>query len=491
MTATLEPGIESRTWGMLIGGEIVPAASGDYDDITNPATGESLGRVPVGGKEDVDRAVEAAEGAFEEWRQVAPLQRAAVLRDIAEVLLDNRHELSRLDSLDNGSPLHEMRNDVDIAVYQLRYFAGLALEVCGKTVPSVPGSFQFTTREPYGVVGRIVAFNHPLLFAASRIAAPLVVGNTVVLKPSEHTPLSTLRMGELLADVVPAGVLNIVTGAGDAVGDALVRHPRVRRIGFTGSLRTGKRIQKAAAESDSLTTVTLELGGKNPLIVFQDADLNAAVEGAIRGMNFTWQGQSCGSTSRAFVHRSIYDEFCDLVSQRLDSMVVGDPLDEGSDTGVIAFPSHYERVCGYIQRAMDDPRVELRAGGLGDEDDSSGIRHRVRPTLFATEDDDVEIARDEVFGPVLVALPFDDYSEVIRRANSTNYGLTASVWTANLDIALSAARDLEAGYIWVNGSGAHVPGQPFGGYKDSGIGREEDIDELLSYTQLKSVVIRH
>lgn len=489
-TANRREGLESRIWGMLIGGQIVPASSGKSDDAINPATGERLGKVPIGDAPDVDRAVAAANTAFADWRQVAPLERGAVLRRIADVLVENREELSRLDSLDNGSPLHEMQNDVAIAAYQLRYFAGLALEVCGKTVPSSPGAFQYTTREPYGVVGRIVAFNHPLLFAASRIAAPLVVGNTVVLKPSEHTPLSTLRMAELLADVVPAGVLNIVTGDGTTVGEALVRHRQVRRIGFTGSLPTGKRIQLAAAESPSLTTVTLELGGKNPLIVFQDADLPAAVDGAIRGMNFTWQGQSCGSTSRAFVHRSLFSKFCDMVAQRLDNMVVGDPLDQDSDTGVIAFAGHYERVCGYIKRAIEDPTVELRAGGLMSKDDSS-IRQRVRPTLFATEDDHAEIVRDEVFGPVLVALPFDDYEEVVQRANSTNFGLTASIWTANLDVALSAARDIEAGYVWINGSGAHVPGQPFGGYKDSGIGREEDIDELHSYTQLKSVVIRH
>jgi betaine-aldehyde dehydrogenase len=488
MTSTT--GIDSRTWGMLIGGEIVPALSEAYEAAINPATGEPLGRVPIGDAADVDRAVAAASEAFARWRQVSPMERAHVLRRIADVLVENRDELSQLDSLDNGSPLHEMERDIDIAAYQLRYFAGLALDVCGKTVPTAPGIHQYTAREPYGVVGRIVAFNHPLLFAASRIAGPLVVGNTVVLKPSEHTTLSTLRMGEVLADEIPAGVLNIVTGTGDVVGDALVRHPDVRRIGFTGSLRTGKRIQLAAAESASLTTVTLELGGKNPIVVFDDADLPAAVEGAVRGMNFTWQGQSCGSTSRAFVHRSIFEQFCDMVAERLDGMVVGDPLDQTSDTGVIAFSDHYQRVCGYIERALDDPGIELRAGGLP-QDDDGGVRQRIRPTLLVTENDDAEAVREEIFGPVLVALPFDDYDEVVRRANSTNYGLTASVWTTSLDRALSAARDIEAGYVWVNGSGAHVPGAPFGGYKDSGIGREEDIDELFSYSQLKSVVIRH
>ncbi|KAA3636631.1 MAG: aldehyde dehydrogenase family protein [Armatimonadetes bacterium] len=475
---------------MLIGGEIVGADSGKYEDVTNPATGGGLGRVPVGDTADVDRAVTAATEAFGEWRDEAPLYRAAVLRQIADTLLENRDELSHLDSLDNGSPLHEMRNDIDIASYQLQYFAGLTLEVCGKTVPTVPGIHQYTSREPYGVVGRVVAFNHPLLFAASRIAAPLVVGNTVVLKPSEHTPLSTLRMGELLTDIIPPGVLNIVTGVGAVVGDALVRHPQVRRIGFTGSHSTGKKIQITAAESPVLTTVSLELGGKNPIIIFDDADLPAAVEGAIRGMNFTWQGQSCGSTSRAFVQRAIYDQFCNLVAERLDDMAVGNPLDEGSDTGVIAFAGHYDRVCGFIQRAIDDPEVTLRAGGLP-SDENSEIRHWIRPTLFTTESDRAEVVREEVFGPVLVALPFDEYDEVIERANSTNYGLTASVWTSNLGVGLSAAKDIAAGYVWVNGSGAHVPGAPFGGYKDSGIGREEDIDELFSYTQLKSVVIRH
>lgn len=474
---------------MLIGGELVDARSGEQLTASNPATGQAIGTFPKGNADDVDAAVAAGSAAFPEWRDTPPLQRAAAINAVAAAIEANGDELAYIDTLDNGSPLHEMRRDIAIAAYQLRYFAGLVLEVTGKTVPTTSGVHQYTTREPFGVVGRIVAFNHPILFAASRIAGPLVVGNTVVLKPSERTSLSALRMGEILADVLPPGVLNIVSGTGLDVGDSLVRHREVRRVGFTGSLLTGKKLQAAAAESPSVTTVTLELGGKNPLIVFADADIEAAVEGAVRGMNFTWQGQSCGSTSRVYVERPIFDKFAESVAARMNAMIVGDPLDPSSDSGVIAFEEHYDRVRDHIIEAADDDRLQLLAGAAPPAR-GAGTDLKIRPTLFATESDDVTVVQEEVFGPVLVALPFDNYEEVMERANATNYGLTASIWTGSLDTALKAARDIQAGYVWINGSAAHVPGAPFGGYKDSGIGREEDLDELLSYTQLKSVVIR-
>jgi acyl-CoA reductase-like NAD-dependent aldehyde dehydrogenase len=371
-----------------------------------------------------------------------------------------------------------------LAVDQIRYFAGLALALTGSTIPSNhASSLDFTVREPYGVVGRIIPFNHPLMFAASKLAAPLVAGNTVILKPSQHTSLSALRLGELAAEIFPPGVVSILSGIGGVAGSRLVEHPTVTRIAFTGGTAVGLGIQRAAAES-AVKVVTLALGGKNPIIVFPDADLEAAIAGVVRGMNFTWQGQSCGSTSRLYVHRSIYEDFVAKLGGDIGALRVGDPLDESTDVGAVVSRAQYENVTGYIRQGISS-KARLVVGGIP----AGGTRgFFVTPTLFAIEDgDEPPLATDEIFGPVLVAAPFDSYGDVIDKANRLRYGLTASVWTRDLDTAMRATRDLEAGYVWVNWSSTHIPGTPFGGMKDSGLGREEGLEELYGYTQSKNV----
>jgi len=326
------------------------------------------------------------------------------------------------------------------------------------------------------------------MFAATKIAAPLVAGNCVILKPSEFTSLSALAMADDLARLFPPGVVQVLTGLGSEVGDALVRHPGIGRIAFIGSAATGRRIQ-AAATTGGVKTVTLELGGKNPIVVFPDADLDLAVEGAIRGMNFTWQGQSCGSTSRLLVHRDCYDDVVLKVGERLAAMRPGSPLDPASDTGAIVTPQQLDKVLSYIEIGKGE-QARLVTGGerLTDGDLAQG--NFVTPALFADVDPAGRLATEEIFGPVLAAIPFSDYDEAVAIANSVEYGLTASVFTRDLRTALAFSRDVDAGYVWVNETSRHFIGAPFGGVKNSGVGREEDLEEIESYTQLKSVNIR-
>jgi len=479
--------IADRSWKMLIGGELRSGRTGQSIPVVHPGDGTQVGRFPAGDAADVDDAVAAAKAASAAWARTAAAERGRMLVELAEAVERNGEEFAWIDTVDNGSPITVMRNDYVVAAAQLRYFAGLALQIRGETIPvSARNAIDFTLRDPFGVVGRLVPFNHPLMFAASRIAAPLLAGNTVVLKPSEQTSLSALRLGEIALEIFPPGVLNVVSGTGDAVGDPLVAHPDVPRIAFTGSETVGKRILGRAAES-GIKSVTLELGGKNPMIVFADADLNAAVHGAVAGMNFRWQGQSCGSTSRLFVHRSIYRRFVDAVADCMRSLTVGDPTLESTDVGPVVSLSQYNRVREFIDAGIHDPVLELVTGG----EELSRPGFFIPPTLFSAPVGAAgPLFAEEIFGPVLVAAPFDDYDEAIRQANSLPLGLTASVWTTDLHTALASARDIQTGYLWVNWSSEHIPGSSFGGVKNSGIGREESIGEIESYTQSKNVYIR-
>jgi acyl-CoA reductase-like NAD-dependent aldehyde dehydrogenase len=474
---------------ILIGGRRTAAAAAGTIDVTNPATGQVVGSIPRCRAEDVDAAVGAASAALPAWRDAEPAERAACLLRLADAIQADGERLAGLDVLDNGSPLHEMRKDVGASVSQLRYFAGLALHARGETLPSVPGRLNYTLRQPYGVVGRIIPFNHPLMFAAAKIAAPLIAGNTVVLKPSEHTSLSALALADHLAEIFPAGVVNVVTGYGGEAGDALVAHPEVRRMAFIGAADTGRAIQRRAAEV-AVKHVTLELGGKNPIVVFPDADQDAAVQGALSGMNFTWQGQSCGSTSRLLVHRDAYGEFVERLATRIDALRSGLPEDPQTDTGAIVNAGQLQKVLSYIDIGRDEG-ARLVAGGERVTDADLGRGLFVRPALFADVAPDSRLAQEEIFGPVLAAIPYDDYDDAVRIANGVRYGLTASVFTRDLETAHRFAREVEAGYVWVNETSRHVAGTAFGGVKDSGLGREEDLDELLSYTQHKNVHVRY
>jgi acyl-CoA reductase-like NAD-dependent aldehyde dehydrogenase len=477
-----------QTLGMLIGGERRPAAGGETIEARNPATGELLARFPRGGQEDVAAAVAAARAAFPAWRATPATERAASVLRLAELVVEHADELALLDVADNGSPIREMRNDAHLAVAQMRYFAGLALQLRGETIDTGHDRINYTRMEPFGVVGRIIPFNHPLMFAAEKIAAPLIAGNTVVLKPSEHTSLSALHLADLISAAFPPGVVNVVTGHGPEAGDALVAHPDVRRLAFIGSVEIGLGIQRRAADR-VVKNVTLELGGKNAMAVFPDADMDDAIDGAVRGMNFTWQGQSCGSTSRLLVHESLHDEFVARLAQRLEALRSGPPDDEATDTGAIVHQRQYEKVLSYLELGREEgARVIVEGGPVDDPALAGGMF--IRPALFDGVRPNSRLAQEEIFGPVLVAMPFADYDEAIAIANAVSYGLTASVFTRDLATAHRYARDVEAGYVWVNDASRHFLGAPYGGVKNSGVGREEGAEELYSYAEPKNVNVK-
>jgi betaine-aldehyde dehydrogenase len=480
--------IRETSLAALIAGEPRQARSGATIEATNPATGELLARFPRCGPEDVDDAVTAAQDAQREWRALPPLERAALVGRIAGAVVEHADELAALDVADNGSPIREMRNDAHIAAGLLRYFAGLALQVRGDTIPTGFERLNYTLPEPFGVVARIIPFNHPLMFAAGRLGAPLIAGNTVILKPSEHTSLSALRLGELVAEILPPGVVSVVTGYGPEAGDALVAHPGVRRVSFIGSVEIGRSIQQRAA-THVVKTVTLELGGKNPIVVFPDADLDLAVDGALRGMNFTWQGQSCGSTSRLLVHASEHDAFVERLGERIDALRSGPPADEATDTGAIVHAGQFEKVLSYLRVGREEGARVVVGGGPVDDPELAGGMF-LRPTLFDSVRPDSRLAQEEIFGPVLAAMPFEAYDQALEIANSVSYGLTASVFTRDLQTAHRFARDVQAGYVWVNDASRHFPGTAYGGVKDSGLGRDEGYEELLSYVQTKNVNVR-
>ena len=473
---------------LLIGGKRFGAADGGTIDVLNPSNGKVIGRIPRCTAVDVERAVSAASAAFPAWSQANPLERARCLHALADAVEARAEELSAIDSLDNGSPLHVMRRDVHAATELLRYFAGLVLHVRGETIPSDHGRLIYSLRQPFGVAARIGAFNHPFLFTVGKMAAALAAGNTVISKPSEHTSLSSLAVADDIQEIFPPGVVNILTGYGNEVGDAIVTHPEIRRIGFVGAADTGRAIQARAAQR-SLKTVTLELGGKNPIVIFPDADIDAAVEGALQGMNFTWQGQSCGSTSRLLVHHDIHEELVDRLAMRIAALRSGLPDDPSTDTGAMVNQAQLDKVLSYVQIGQDEGAT-LITGGTRVSDGALIDGLFVRPALFDNVDPYGRLAQEEIFGPVLATVPFHDYEDAIRIANSVRYGLTASIFTSNLELAHRFARDVQAGYVWVNETSVHLPGTSFGGFKDSGVGREESLEELTSYTQVKNVSVR-
>ncbi|NWL26726.1 aldehyde dehydrogenase [Paenarthrobacter ureafaciens] len=472
---------------MTIGGVSRVASNGETIDTVNPATGQIIARIPNATVEDVDLAVAEASAAFKLWRRTSPEERAEALLAFATVVEEHAEELSALDVAENGSPIREMRKDAAAAVSQIRYYAGLVLEAKGETIPTTWNRLNYTLLQPYGVVGRIVPFNHPLMFAASKIAAPIAAGNTVIVKPSEYTSLSALRLAELSKGVFPDGVFNVVTGYGNTAGDAMVRHPGIRRMAFTGSAETGRHIQATAA-SVTLKTITLELGGKNPLVVFSDADIDKAIEAAQRGMNFSWQGQSCGSTSRLIVQQDIYNDFVEALAASVEKMRSGMPDEESTQTGAIVNQLQFDKVSRYLRVGVEDGATVVAGGHVLNEGDFAH-GYFVRPTVFKNVDPSSRLAQEEVFGPILATMPFTDYDNALSIANGVRFGLTASVFSESLKTTTRFARDVEAGYVWVNEVSRHVAGTGFGGVKDSGIGREEGLEELLSYTQAKNVHI--
>lgn len=469
---------------MLIGGEWVPSASGKTFETLNPATGTVLAHVAEGDAEDINRAVAAARKAFESgpWPKLTPSQRGRLLWKLADLVEQHADELAQLETLDNGKPIKYSKGaDIPLTADHFRYFAGWATKLEGETIPvSIPNMFTYTLREPLGVVGQIVPWNFPIQMAAWKLAPALACGNTVVLKPAEQTPLSALRLGELVCEAgFPEGVVNIVPGFGETAGAALAAHPDVDKIAFTGSTEVGKKILLASA--GNLKRVTLELGGKSPNIIFPDADLKYAVRGAMTAIFFN-QGQVCTAGSRLFVHKSVYDQVLGGLADVAQKMKMGPGIDPATDMGPLVSQEQLERVTGYIEAGKREGAVATTGGRRVGEQG-----YFVEPTVFDNVQDEMTIAREEIFGPVVAAMPFEDLEEVAARANKSIYGLAAGLWTSDVKKAHKMASLLKSGVVWVNTYNQFDAAAPFGGYKQSGYGREMGHAVLEAYTQTKTV----
>jgi acyl-CoA reductase-like NAD-dependent aldehyde dehydrogenase len=465
---------------LLINGEWVEPRSGRYYDDPNPSTGEPAARVAEGGAEDVDAAVRAARAAFEGWSPMHPADRGALVYRLGQLVREHAQELAEIDARDAGKPVtNSLRVDIPAAVDCFEYYAGWADKIHGETVPVRGNNFTYLLRQPVGVVGQIIPWNFPVMMAAWKLAPALACGCTVVLKPAEQSPLSALRLGELCLEAgIPAGVVNVVTGFGET-GAALVGHPDVDKIAFTGSPEVGRIIVGASAAT--LKKVSLELGGKSPNIVLADADLESAIKGAGAGIFFN-QGEVCSAGSRIVVERKVYGDFLDGLNERARTIKVGDPLDPETYMGPIVSDEQFSRVLSYIDIGKSEG-ARLLAGGerIGDKG------YFVQPTIFADVGNRMRIAREEIFGPVAAVIPVDDVEEAVRVANDTPYGLAAAVWTRDVGKAHSVAHRLRAGTVWVNTYGATDTRSPWGGYKDSGYGRELGRQAIDLYTEWKSI----
>ncbi|MFZ1624953.1 MAG: aldehyde dehydrogenase family protein [Gammaproteobacteria bacterium] len=472
---------------MYIDGQFVSGSDGQWIDSVNPGTEEVHGRVPVGTISDVNRAVNAAQAAQPAWAALSIWERRDVLRKLGAAMRARAAEVLPLEAADTGNTIGSLGRDVEVAANYLDFFSGLGTEIKSESVPASKDGMHFSVREPYGVVARILPFNHPFLFAAAHLAAPLMAGNAVIVKTPETSPLSGTVMGEICRDVLPPGLVNIVHGPGLPTGDALVRHPKIWRIGFTGSVQTGLAIQRSAAEV-AVKHVSLELGGKNAMIVCADADpANVAAE-AVRGMNFAWAGQSCGSNSRLLLHESLYDEVVARVVEQVSAIRVGDALDPASQMGPVNSAGHYQRVLSFVESARQDG-AKLLTGGQRPPGTDFRRGYWIQPTVYGEVSMNMRVAREEIFGPILSILKWRTQEEAIAMANATEYGLVSGVWTHDLKVAMSFVRALQAGFVYVNTTARHFVGTPFGGWKNSGLGREECLGELLSYTQNKAIHI--
>ncbi len=469
---------------LLIGGKWVAAKSGKTFETLNPANEEVLCLVAEGDKADVDEAVKHARKAFEEgkWATMGPHQRTRYLLKIADLIEKHAEELAELETLDNGKPIFESKNiDIPGAAETFRYYAGWSSKIYGDTNPSDPGMFNFTLREPVGVCGQIIPWNFPLLMAAWKIAPALACGNVVILKPAEQTPLTALRLGELILESgLPESVVQIITGFGPGAGSSIAEHPDIDKVAFTGSTEVGKLILKAS--TGNLKRVSLELGGKSPNIIFPDADMQSAVFGSMLGI-FMNQGQVCCAGSRVFVQESMYDQFTDSLAQMAQSLTLGNPLETGTRMGPLVSKEQHERVLGYLEIGKKEGAKAKVGGEAGNQERG----YFVKPTVFTDVKNSMKIAREEIFGPVAAAIPFKDENDAVFQGNDTTYGLAAAVWTRDISRAHKIARALKAGTVWINCYGMIDPMSPFGGYKQSGFGRELGKYAIDLYTQIKSV----
>ncbi|MBI3452676.1 MAG: aldehyde dehydrogenase family protein [Rhodospirillales bacterium] len=474
---------------LLIDGALTPAVSGKTFPVINPATGKKFAEAALGEKSDVAAAVSAAARAQPAWARIPARQRGKLIADCGRLLNEHVEELGRLVALETGKALRtESRVEASVLADVFVFYAGLGSELKGESVPFNPDMLTVTVREPIGVVGAIIPWNVPMMLMALKIAPALVAGNSVVVKSAEEAPLAVLRACQIMNQILPPGVLNILSGFGPECGAPLVADPRVGKVSFTGSVETGKIVYKTAA--DKLIPVTLELGGKSPMIVMADADVDRAVAGAIVGMRFTRQGQSCTAASRMFVHEKIHDEFVVKLRAKVDAMKMGDPLDETTDIGAIISRPQYEKVTSYIKIGRETPGAVAHecTAMPTDPDLKDGLF--IRPVIFAGLTNQSRVAREEIFGPVACVIKWRDYEEVIAAANDSVYGLAATVWTRDLRMALDATRRLQAGFVQVNQNLVVQPGLSYGGVKQSGLGKEASHEAMLDhFTQKKTIIL--
>lgn len=470
------------------GGKFQDLIDGQDHDIYCAGNGSVITKIGYAGVKDTAAAIRAAKDAQQAWAKVSPANRAKHLREAAQILREHAVELASIDAYNIGSPVTIMTGDANVAADQLEFFAGLIPAVTGETHNVGSETFNYTIREPLGVVARIVASNHPLMFGAAKLAAPLAVGNTVIIKPPEQAPLSAIRMMELIGHVFPPGVVAVLPG-GVECGTTLATHPDISKVTLIGSVPVARLIQKQAAET--LKRTLFELGGKNALVAFPDASKKKLVQGIIAGMNWAWCGQSCGSTSRVFLHESHYDEIIGLVVEELKKRFYpGDPLDEKTTMGSMVSKAAQDRVLSYIEKGKQEGARLVTGGKVPTSQDTKG-GYFVEPTIFADVTQDMTIAREEIFGPVMSVIRWSgDEDALFAQVNSVEYGLTGSVFTQDIETMHRAVRSMQAGTVWVNTVGKHFLGLPFGGYKQSGIGREECLEEMLEMTQPKAVHVQ-
>ncbi len=475
--------------GMLIGGQWVESASGARLTVENPAKKKPIAEVPRGNAADVDRAVAAATTAYAEWRKVPPRERGKALLKIAEALQARAEEMARTIALETGNALRtQARGEANMTADIFRYFGGLGGELKGETIPLGEHVLSYTRREPLGVVGAIIPWNAPVMLAALKIAPALCAGNTMVMKAAEDAPVGVLLLAEICQEFLPPGVLNLLTGLGQEAGEPLLNHPGIRKLSFTGSTEVGKIVMRAAAER--IVPVSLELGGKSPSIVYPDADEDWAVDGIIAAMRFTRQSQSCTAGSRMFLHEDIFDSFLGKLEKKTTALKIGDPLDEKTDIGTIINNKQFTKVCKYVDEGLKRSDAKLVFGGLPPKTGPLSEGYYAMPTVFADRSNDWRLAREEIFGPVLVAIRWSDEAEAIRMANDSHYGLAAYVWTHDIGTGLRTAHAIESGWVQVNQGLGQVPGMSYGGYKQSGIGREFSLEGMLdSFPQRKNVTV--